>query len=83
MANLITLSSRIGHAPTNHEASRNVGYQPMVNPATYMDKMPDGSNDTFDGYKFETDWNGGTNYMRTDNGNLFAENFFTFIAVST
>ena len=75
MANLITLSSRIGHAPTNHEASRNVGYQPMVNPATYMDKMPDGSNDTFDGYKFETDWNGSTNYMRTDNGNLFAENF--------
>lgn len=72
MANLITLSSQVGHAPTNQTALNNVGYQPMLDYTTYQDKMPNGSNETFDGYKFETDWNGSTNYMRSNQGNLFA-----------
>ena len=72
MASLITLSSQVGHAPTNQTALNNVGYQPMLDYTTYQDKMPNGSNETFDGYKFETDWNGSTNYMRSNQGNLFA-----------
>ena len=72
MANLITLSSQVGHAPTNQTALNNVGYQPMLDYTTYQDKMPNGTSETFDGYKFETDWNGSTNYMRSNQGNLFA-----------
>ena len=74
MANLITLSSKVGKAPTNQSVLNNVGYQPMLDHTKHIDKMPNGSSDTFDGYKFETDWNGSTNYMRTDNGNIFATN---------
>ena len=83
MASLITLSSQIGHAPTNHAAQREVGYQPMVDHTTYIDKMPNNSSDTFDGYKFQTDWNGSTNYMRTNNGNLFAEDYNDGLRVYT
>ena len=58
MADLITLSSQIGHAPSNHGESRNVGYQPMCDHTKYINKMANGSKDTFDGYEFKTDWNG-------------------------
>jgi len=75
MATLVTLSSQIGHAPTNQSALNNVGYQPMLDYTTYQDKMPNGTNETFDGYKFETDWNGSTNYMRSNEGNLFSNNY--------
>ena len=75
MADLITLSSQIGHAPSNHSESRNVGYQPMCDHTKAIDKMPNGSQDTFDGYRFYTDWNGGSNPMNTPSGNLFAENY--------
>ena len=74
MADLITLSSQIGHAPSNHGESRNVGYQPMCDHTKYINKMANGSEDTFDGYRFYTDWNGSSNPMNTPSGNLFAEN---------
>ena len=72
MADLITLSSQIGHAPSNHGESRNVGYQPMCDHTKYINKMANGSKDTFDGYEFKTDWNGSSNPMNTPAGNLFA-----------
>ena len=74
MATLVTLSSQVGHAPTNQSALNNVGYQPMLDYTTYQDKMANGSKDTFDGYEFKTDWNGSTNYMRSNQGNIFANN---------
>ena len=69
----LTLSSQIGHAPITHGESRNVGYQPMCDHTKYINKMANGSKDTFDGYEFKTDWNGSSNPMRTPSGNLFAE----------
>ena len=75
MADLITLSSKLGHCPDGATAVRGVGYQPMVDHTTTQDKMPNGTNETFDGYNFNTDWNGSTNYMRTNNGNIFATDF--------
>ena len=65
MADLITLSSQIGHALSNHGESRNVGYQPMCDHTKYIDKMANGSKDTFDGYEFKTDWNGSSNPVNT------------------
>ena len=75
MANLITLSSQIGRAPENHGASRNVGYQPMLDHTKIIDKNANGAKDTFDGYEFKTDWNGSSNPMHNPTGNLFSENY--------
>ena len=72
MADLITLSSQLGHTPTNHAALRDVGYQPMLDHTKIQDKNGNGATDTFDGYKFETDWNGSSNPMHNPTGNLFA-----------
>ena len=74
MTTQIRLSSQIGYAPSNHSESRNVGYQPMCDHNTYINKMANGSEDTFDGYRFYTDWNGSSNPMATPSGNLFSEN---------
>ena len=74
MADLITLSSQIGHTPTNHSALRDVGYQPMLDYTKIQDKNANGSDDTFDGYRFYTDWNGSSNPMYAPSGNLFSEN---------
>ena len=74
-ASLITLSSQLGYAPTNQDAVRNVGYQPICDHTKAVDKMPNGSQDTFDGYRFYTDWNGNSNPMHTPSGNLFATNY--------
>ena len=68
------LSSQLGYAPSNHAESRNVGYQPMCDHTTAINKMPNGSKDTFDGYEFKTDWNGSSNPMHTPSGNLFSTN---------
>lgn len=71
----LNLSSQLGYAPSNHGESRNVGYQPMCDHNTSVNKMPNGSEDTFDGHRFYTDWNGGSNPMNTPSGNLFATSF--------
>lgn len=68
----IQLSSKLGCAPTNQSALENVGPQPMLDHTKVIDKMPNGSKDTFDGYEFKTDWNGNSNPLAVNNGNIFA-----------
>lgn len=68
----IKLSPKLGTAPTNQAASRALPEMPIVDYRRTVDKMPNGSKDTFDGYEFKTDWNGSSNPMATDNGNIFS-----------
>ena len=72
MASFIQLSSQVGQAPINQAALREVGYQPLVDHTTHQDKSGNGTSQTFDGYEFKTDWNGSSNYLRTNNGNISA-----------
>ena len=74
MAVRVNLSCKLGTAPTNQSAQNDLASMPMLDYDRTVDKMPNGSKDTFDGYEFKTDWNGSTNYLRTNNGNPFSTN---------
>lgn len=74
MAQRIKLSCKLGTAPTNQSAQNDLAEMPMLDYDRTVDKMPNGSKDSFDGYEFKTDWNGSTNYLRTNNGNPFSTN---------
>ena len=71
----IKLSPKVGHAPTNQSAIKDLREMPLLDYTKTVDKMANGSSGTFDGYQFKTDWNGSTNYMRTNNGNIFSTNY--------
>ena len=60
----IKLAPRNGGACQNQAISRELRETPFLNPSAWQDKLANGSTDTWDGYRFETDWNGSTNYMR-------------------
>ena len=62
-------------AATSTQVMKDLGEIPMFDHTKTVDKMASDSRDTFDGYEFHTDWNGSTNYMRTNNGNPFATNY--------
>lgn len=59
----IKLAPRNGGAAINQAASRELRETPFLAPSAWQSKMANNSTDTFDGYTFETDWNGSTNYM--------------------
>ena len=69
----IKLSPKVGHAPNNHGDINGLGEMPFLDYTKRVDKSANGSSDTFDGYTFQTDWNGSTNYMLNNNGNPFAD----------
>lgn len=72
MANVkLRLSHRDGYAPTNQSAIEGTDVAPMLNYNRVIDKNTNGHKDTFDGYTFETDWNGSKDLLRYS-GNLFA-----------
>ena len=47
---------------------------PMLDYDRIVDKYPNGSKDTFDGYEFKTDWNGSSDILRTNNASPFTTN---------
>ena len=86
MATRVKLSCKLGTCPTNQSAQNDLSEMPMLDYDRTVDKMPNNSSDTFDGYTFKTDWNGSTNYMRTNNGNPFStskDNGLRFYTSST
>ena len=67
----IKLSPKVGHAPTNQSAINSLNKMPFLDYTTTVSKMAKDTKETFDGYEFHTDWNGSTNYMRTNDGDPF------------
>ena len=71
----IKLSPRVLAAATSTQTMKDLDQMPFFDHTKTVDKNYNNARDTFDGYEFHTDWNGSGDYMRTNNGNPFSNNY--------
>ena len=85
MANrLLKLAPSNGKALTNQSALNDFPEAPFLDYNFTVDKNINGYKETFDGYQFETDWNGSKNVLTTGpNSNIFSSNYNTGLMFTT